>query len=220
MTPTKLDRMFVSSVRGAGAEFELSLRKAAGAGPGYRVTIDLRQERGVVLTLLDENGLADSEAPLNLDGEEGARMMELSHRVIESVQGLNALRGGMTSVALEDRPLPPLEWPETVAQRLLTQLGPVVTEIARRSGAPGELVLRRDVGDGRREEIYVTKTALLERLTVLPPERRVPFAALGLSQPLAALPMETHSHGNPASLQAHQAHEGSARTSGVGSAGA
>jgi hypothetical protein len=69
---------------------------------------------------------------------------------------------------------------------LLAELAPVVLEISRRSGAPGELVLRRDVGGGRREEIYVTKAELWERLLVLPPERRAAFAALGLTAPSLA----------------------------------
>jgi hypothetical protein len=115
-------------------------------------------------------------------------MVELAHRVLDSLQGLSGSRGSMRSISLDERPLEQLEWPETVAHRLLAQLAPVAMEIARRSGAPGELVLRRDVVDGRREEIYVTKADLWERLLVLPPERRIPFAALGLSPPLAASP--------------------------------
>jgi hypothetical protein len=216
MVPTKLDRLFVSGVRGAGPEFELSLRKAAGAGAGYRVTVDLGGERGIALVPLDDNGLADSAAPLTLDGDEGTRMLELSRRVIESVQGLNALRGNMSSVSLDERPLQPLDWAETVAQRLLGQLGPLVTEISRRSGAPGELVLRRNVGDGRREEIYVTKAELLERLLVLPPERRIPFAALGLIHTMAALPMEPPASGSPGSAPPLPPQEAGARGAGAG----
>jgi hypothetical protein len=44
-------------------------------------------------------------------------------------------------------------------------------------------VLRRDVGDGRREEMYVTKAELWEKLLVLPPERRALFGALGIHAP-------------------------------------
>jgi hypothetical protein len=51
-------------------------------------------------------------------------------------------------------------------------------------------VLRRDVGDGRREEIYVTKTELWERLLVLPPERRMAFTAIGLTPPALPPPVE------------------------------
>ena len=183
MAPVKLDRLFFSSVRVAGAELELVLTKAASGGSGYRISVDLRGERGVLATPLNDNGLADADPPLTLDREDAARVLELSQRVIESVQGLTALRGSMLSVSLDDQPLEQLEWPETTAHRLLAELAPVVLEISRRSGAPGELVLRRDVGGGRREEIYVTKAELWERLLVLPPERRAAFGALGLTAP-------------------------------------
>lgn len=184
MAPVKLERMFVTSVRIAGTELELVVRKSQSGGSGYRASIDLRGARGVLLSPVDESGAADGDPPLTLDGEDGARMQELASRVLDSVHGLTRLRGSMRSVSLDERPLDQLEWPETVAHRLLGQLAPTVMEISRRSGAPGELVLRRDVGDGRREEIYVTKAELWERLLVLPPERRVPFAALGINPPL------------------------------------
>jgi hypothetical protein len=184
MAPVKLERMCITSVRVAGTELELVIRKSASGGSGYRASIDLRGARGVLLSPVDDNGSADADPPLTLDGEDGARMQELANRVLDSVHGLTGLRGAMRSVSLDERPLEQLEWPETVAHRLLAQLAPTVMEISRRSGAPGELVLRRDVGGGRREEIYVTKAELWERLLVLPPDRRVPFAALGINPPL------------------------------------
>lgn len=185
MAPVKLERMFVTSVRIAGTELELVVRKNQSGGSGYRASIDLQGTRGVLLSPVDESGAADADPPLTLDGEDGTRMQELASRVLDSVHGLTGLRGTMRSVSLDERPLEQLAWPETVAHRLLAQLAPTVMEISRRSGAPGELVLRRDVGDGRREEIYVTKAELWERLLVLPPERRVAFASLGISPPLA-----------------------------------
>jgi hypothetical protein len=201
MALIKLDRMFLSAIRVAGSEIELSLRKSANAGSGYRLSIDLSGERGVLLTPLDENGGTDSDPPLVLDGEDGSRILELSHRVLEAVQGLTTLRGNMSSVALDGQPLNELEWPEIIAHRLLGQLAPTVLEIARRSGAPGEWVLRRDVGGGRREEIYVTTAELWERLLVLPPERREAFGALGLTQPAALpLPIEAAALATPVSL--------------------
>jgi hypothetical protein len=174
-----------------GAELELGLGKTASGGAGYRISVDLRGERGVWVTPLDEAGIANSDPPLVLDIGDAARVLELGQRVIDSVQGLTSLRGGLRSASLDNQPLEPLAWPETAAHRLIGQLSPIVLEIGRRSGAPGELVLRRDVGDGRREEIYVTKAELWERLLVLPPERRVAFTALGLTPPSLPLPVET-----------------------------
>ncbi|HVZ32469.1 MAG TPA: hypothetical protein VG963_08585, partial [Polyangiaceae bacterium] len=42
-------------------------------------------------------------------------------------------------------------------------------------------------GGGRREEVYLSKAELWEKVLVLPPERRRPFAALGLA-PTPPLP--------------------------------
>jgi hypothetical protein len=60
-------------------------------------------------------------------------------------------------------------------------MAPVVVEISRRSGAPGELVLRRNAGPRRREETYLTHAELLRKIFTLPPERRLVFSPLGLS---------------------------------------
>jgi hypothetical protein len=67
-----------------------------------------------------------------------------------------------------------------VAELLIAHVGPELREIAKRSGAPGELVLRREAGGGRREEMYVTSADLLRRVQVLPPDRRAVFTPLGL----------------------------------------
>jgi hypothetical protein len=73
-------------------------------------------------------------------------------------------------------------------------LAPIVQEIARRSGAPGELVLRRDLGEGRREEIYITKAELNEKVVTLPVTLRPVFDPFELSEgprsPRAPAPSE------------------------------
>jgi hypothetical protein len=187
MAAVKLDRMFLSAVRFDAGSAEFRLRKAAAAGSGYRVLVDLEGDHRVTLEPLGEDGSLDADPPMALDGEDSAQMFRLCSRVLESMQTLWGLRRGLVSVDLDGQPLDEMAWPEVVAERLLSQLAPVVNEIARRSGAPGELVLRRDVGGGRREEVYVTKAELYEKILVLPPARRVSFERLGLSEPLLAV---------------------------------
>lgn len=211
MAPVKLDRLFFNSLRVVGAELEFGLGKTAHGGAGYRIAVDLRGERGVQVTPLDEAGVASSDPALVLDAGDAARVLELGQRVIDSVQGLTSLRGSMRSLSLDHQPLEQLAWPETAAHRLLGQISPIVLEISRRSGAPGELVLRRDVGDGRREEIYVTKADLWERLQVLPPERRVAFTAIGLSPPSLPLPAEAPPLAIPVDLEDLPLYEVAAR---------
>jgi hypothetical protein len=186
MAPLKLDRLFLSFVKLDTASAEFRLRKGPSSGPGYRVLVTLHDERRVVLQPLGDEGAPDKDEPLTLDGEDSAQLLAFCARIVESTRDLPALRRSMTSAEYENEPLDDTKWPEAVAERLIKQLAPVVNEIAARSGAPGELVLRRDVGGGRREEVYVTKAELYEKVLVLPPARRASFEQLGLYDPLRA----------------------------------
>jgi hypothetical protein len=64
-------------------------------------------------------------------------------------------------------------------------MAPVVREIAKRSLAPTELVLKRQTGDGRREEIFVSRRDLQVKLRGLLPATRAVFAPLELGEPPA-----------------------------------
>jgi len=65
-------------------------------------------------------------------------------------------------------------------QRLVELFAPVSSEIARRSPNKGELSLKVELGDGRREEIYVKKADLVGPLEDLPDELKASFAALDI----------------------------------------
>jgi len=187
MAPLKLDRLFLSVVKLDSTSAEFRLRKSPNAGAGYRVLMTTAEDqRKVVFQPLGDEGVPDAEAPLSLDGDDAAQMLAFCARVVESTCDLSTMRRSMVSAEYEGEPLGDSKWPEAVAERLLEQLAPVVNEIALRSGAPGELVLRRDVGGGRREEVYVTKAELYEKVLVLPPTRRGSFEQLGLVDPLRA----------------------------------
>jgi hypothetical protein len=59
-------------------------------------------------------------------------------------------------------------------------MAPTVREIAARSGSADELIIRRLLGDGRREERFVRRSELLDKLAPLPETARSLFAPLGL----------------------------------------
>ena len=58
------------------------------------------------------------------------------------------------------------------ARTLLGELGPTVRAIRQRSRVPGELSLKRDVADGVREEIYISRASLTARYANLPAQYR------------------------------------------------
>src|SRR5262249_58357619 len=116
------------------------------------------------------------------------------NRVIDSTRDLAIRRQGMSSATFDGKPLRELEEPQSICVRMVNVMSPVVQEIARRSGAPGELVLRRDLGEGRREEIYITKAELHEKVMTLPATLRPMFDPFELSEgprsPRAPAPSE------------------------------
>lgn len=181
LLPVKLDRLFVSSVTLSEAQAVLLLRRTPTAGEGFQLRITLEESPRVLLTTLPESGILDGEPPLPLEGEDRIQVLKLWSRIGDSTASLPMRRQSLIAAHFEGISLTTLEAPASIAARLIALLAPIVQEIGRRSGAPSELVIRRDLGQGRREEIYITRAELEQKILVLPPELRSAFDPLGLS---------------------------------------
>jgi hypothetical protein len=179
----KLDRHYVSRVSIVPDRSILWLRKLPQGGPGYKVDVDSSREAPrISITGILENGNEAGDEPLPMSGEDNVHVFRLWQRVLDSTSDLPMRRHAMRSATLDDTPIARLDEPRILAERLIKALAPTVVEIARRSGAPGELVLRRDIRQGRRDEIFITKAELLEKVMTLPPGLRVVFDPLALAQ--------------------------------------
>jgi hypothetical protein len=183
LLPVKFDRLFVSSVTLSEAQALIQLRKNPTSGEGFQLRIALEESPRVLLSAVPESGILESEPPLPLEGEDRIQVLKLWSRISDSTANLPARRQSLIAAHFEGVSLTTLEAPASIAQRLIALLAPIVQEIARRSGAPGELVIRRDLGQGRREEVYITRAELEQKILVLPPELRSAFEPLGLVAP-------------------------------------
>lgn len=188
MAPLRLERFFISDVTFSDRSGTMRLRRAAATGSGYELRFDLEKSVHLSVCPVREDGGVDETHPLQLAGNDQAVMLSLWQNVVQSALDLLHQRQRMVSATFNGRPLLELTAPRLLAEALINHMAPVVAEISRRSGAPGELVLRRNLSEGRREETYCTHTELLEKIRVLPPDLRVVFAALHLSGPASALP--------------------------------
>lgn len=201
MAPYRLERLFISDVTFAERSGVLRLRRGAGTGTGYEIRIDLETGVDIAVCPVREDGSAEEQHPLVLQGNDQASILTLWHGVVQSIVDLIPQRQRMISASFNGSPLLELDSPRLVAEALINYMAPVVSEISRRSGAPGELVLRRTLGEGRREETYCTHSELLERILTLPPDLRVVFSALhlgGAAQPAPlALPAGAVSEAPP-----------------------
>lgn len=183
MAPLRLERLFISDVSFAERSGMLRVRKGPGTGSGYEMRIELEGGVQVAMYPVREDGGVEDQHPLVLQGNDHATMLSLWQGVVHSAADLVNLRQRMLSAAFNGRPLLELDAPRVVAEALISHMAPVISEISRRSGAPGELVLRRNLGEGRREETYCTHAELLEKMMILPPDLRAVFSALHLSGP-------------------------------------
>ena len=182
--PVKLDRLFVCSLRAGAARSTITLRKQATGGAGYKLDFDATGDHArVLLARIGEDGFETQDPVIELDGDDTVHVLRLWQRVLDSSDDLSRRRQTMTRATYEGHALSELNEPRLIADRIVGVLGPIVREIANRSGAPGELVLRRDVRAGRREEIYITTAELHEKVLTLPPLLRDVFAPFELDKP-------------------------------------
>jgi hypothetical protein len=97
-------------------------------------------------------------------------------------------RKALADAQLDGEPVEKQRQPSFLVQRLVDVMAPTVREIVTRSGSQSELVLRLLLGDGRREERFVPRAELLEKLSILPVTQRILFAPLGLGEMTGAPP--------------------------------
>ena len=191
----KLDKLVLSEIAVSQERTLITMRKGARSGAGFQLEVISEGDAPEALVRrLSEDGSELPSEPTRLDGEDAVHVLRLWNRVTDSTRDLGLRRQAMSNATFDGKPLKEHDEPQAILNRLINVLAPVVQEIARRSGAPGELVLRRDVGEGRREEIYITKAELHEKVMTLPQTLRASFDPFELSDgprsPRAPAPSE------------------------------
>ncbi len=185
LRPQRLDREYVQEVALAGSDLRLKLRAAEdGSGAGFDVVVRPETPRVRVVRV------GESELPpYELAEADAAKVLVLHERLIEALRELKARRRVLVEARLDGTPVERWTEPKLLVARLVEALRPIVLEIAHRSLASSELALKRLLGDGRREEIFVAKSDLRARLAGLPPELAALFDPLELWPAGSALAM-------------------------------
>jgi hypothetical protein len=130
-------------------------------------------------TSIGATGDADGDAnPLDIDDLAPVRqLIERANATLKDLMNRRTLVdltvGGKGIGELDEPRLAPLE--------LIAQLTPLARTIRQRSRMSGELVLKRDIGDGRREELFVPRATLSQQFARLPADYRKPFEEMGIS---------------------------------------
>ena len=182
----RLDRLYLTELVLAPAEAFIKLRATPeGTGAGcnlwlHRDVPAVRLER-----VLASGGAADS--PFDIEGEDAGRLRLLHDELAALMSEIAQNRQPPVAIEMDDTPVGQHR-ACAVIERLISSVAPRVEEIAKRSLAPGELVLRRRLGDNHREEVFLSKAELLEKIEPLPPALRGAFAPLNLWEGVSPSP--------------------------------
>ena len=185
VVPHKLGRYQVASVRVGSDATTVRLRSGPEANAvGFVVT----SRRNGDLSVEPNGGGSGREVPLDDRSRPGLRL--LVERLETAVRALADNRSSLVSIEIDGTPIAQHAHPQVFAERLIAVIAPTVHQIAQRSRSPGELVLRRPLGDNRREEIFISTADLLKRLDGLPLHAREVFAPLQLAAEQAKAPLD------------------------------
>jgi hypothetical protein len=136
-------------------------------------------EVGATWVSITAAGDADGD-PNPLDIEDVAPVRQLAERAYNALKDL-LNRRSLVDLSLGNTLIGDLEEPRVIPLELLAQLTPLARTIREKSRMTGELILKRDIGDGRREELFVPRATLAAQFARLPFEYRRPFEEMGIT---------------------------------------
>jgi hypothetical protein len=132
-------------------------------------------------TWVSINAAGDTDGEANpLDIEDIRPVRALVDKAYATLKDL-LLRRTLVDLSLGNTAMANLDEPRIVPLELLAQLTPLARTIRERSRVSGELILKRDIGDGRREELFVPRATLTGQYARLPAEYRRPFEDMGIT---------------------------------------
>jgi hypothetical protein len=175
--PAKLDGFIVTEFSDTGTTANIGLRSDTDASVAFQLEIQPKLP-AVKMTRLGGAAAADLPAEVELKPEEVQRLIELPAKLNASSAGFVA--GELSVATVDDQPFRELPTFRSFVERLMTMMAPVTRIISERSLMPTELVIRKLLGNDRREEIFVAKAVLREKYASLPEEQRALFTPLGL----------------------------------------
>jgi hypothetical protein len=190
----RLDRFYVPELAVDSAQTTVKLRTMPdGSGAGFDF-LYLNDTGRMLLTRVRDYGVSP-DAPHQVVGEDATKLRDFHDALVAMVKELASHKKALVKALFDDAPIQQVESPRLLVDRLIANIAPKVHEIAKRSLAPGELVLKRVVSDTRREELFVSTAELTEKLRSLPASARTAFDTLGLPSPRtssrAPAPQET-----------------------------
>ncbi|MFO0737490.1 MAG: hypothetical protein U0270_16480 [Labilithrix sp.] len=172
----RIDRHWVTAVVDDDDSIRIELRAELGEAEGFTITVGSPS----AITLVKNGPVDDATVgAFPVAPEDEPALLALAARLRDAVRSLQKQR--LASATFDGLPFDGVSvesQPKLVGivARLVGSLASTVDEIASRSRSEEELVLRRSLEDGRREELFMPKARLREKLAVLDEPHRRLFA--------------------------------------------
>lgn len=187
LRPQHLEKHYVAGLSVGAAGDTLRLRSAPdGSGAGFDVTFG--PAGGPVRLMRVDDGNKREDLPFEVEAADVPKLQSLRERLLAAANALARHRRALADATLDGEPVRSHPTPSLLAERLVVAIAPTVQEIASRSQSPGELVLRRLIGDARREEIFLSKLELKSKLEALSDRNRLLFDPLWVVPPAGVSP--------------------------------
>jgi hypothetical protein len=186
--PIDLGKYVMVAFERSNTEQVVTLKESGNkASAGLRFAVG---DHGATWTSITIAGDSDGDAN-PLDTDDVAPVRQLVDRANATLKDL-IIRRTLIDLTLGGKSINELDEPRIMPLELLNQLTPLARTIRERSRMSGELILKRDIGDGRREELFVPRATLAQQFARLPAEYRRPFEDMGITseetQPAITLP--------------------------------
>lgn len=190
-----LDAYFITEVIDLPGESSLTLRRSSRKpSAGLRILLPNEAGQATRVARIDEKGARVSE-PETMSPEDSGTLRRLFAHVGGAMRSLVAHRAKIRMAYLAEVPVGDMEQPAELARLFVQSVAPYVREIARRSNGRSELALKRTLGDGRREELFVSYAQVLTGVDALEPAHRAFFNAFDLARyPVAQAPRSLEAH--------------------------
>ena len=146
-----------------------------GTGSGYDVMF---ADEGAPVRLVRVDEQQKREESFDVQEGDVPKLNALREKIAAAVSDLAPHRTKLFVAKLDGEPLQSHSKPTLLAERLIAVLVPETQQIAARSQSRSELVLRRSLGGDRREEIFLSRQELKQKLEPLSERNRALFDSL------------------------------------------
>src|SRR5262249_34513709 len=154
--PERLDKLFITAVSHTPERASMTLRKSA-KDPSEGIEIVMRTDTSsdAYAMRIGKDG-SSKGLPETLSAADAAAAGRLWARITGTVGELVIHRRHLTAASLGGVAVGEIVHPSAIAEALIDAISPIVRQIATRTATPRELALKRFLGDGRREELFIS----------------------------------------------------------------